>query len=156
MATKNWAGPVKFDPGQVKILIDYIRMEIFWTFLGDLRENFSLNHCNRRTVLVVNCRPVVSPTQLCWRYHSLPLNDHIFLMEIPIPEKTVFILKCSPAMFLLPVFLHVGHSVDRGQQSKLTDSPRFILPMGMAILVIISLSVMSGWNSLACLYYLIF
>ena len=35
LATKNWAGPVKFDPGQVKIIIDYIRKEIFWTFLGD-------------------------------------------------------------------------------------------------------------------------
>ena len=30
-----WAGPIKFDPGQVKIIIDYIRREIFWTFLGD-------------------------------------------------------------------------------------------------------------------------
>ena len=35
LATKNWAGPIKFDPGQVKITIDYIRREIFWTFLGD-------------------------------------------------------------------------------------------------------------------------
>ena len=35
LATNNWAGPVKFDPGQVKIIIDYIRREIFWTFLGD-------------------------------------------------------------------------------------------------------------------------
>ena len=32
---ENWAGPVKFDPGQVKIMIDHIRREIFWTFLGD-------------------------------------------------------------------------------------------------------------------------
>ena len=35
LATKNWAGPVKFDPGQVKIITDYIRKEIFLTFLGD-------------------------------------------------------------------------------------------------------------------------
>ena len=35
LATKDWAGPVKFNPGQVKILIDYIRREIFITFLGD-------------------------------------------------------------------------------------------------------------------------
>ena len=35
LATKKWAGPVKFDPGQVKILINYIRRGIFWTFLGD-------------------------------------------------------------------------------------------------------------------------
>ena len=35
LTTKNWAGPVKFDPGQVKIIIDYIRREIFLTFLGD-------------------------------------------------------------------------------------------------------------------------
>ena len=35
LATKNWAGPVKFDPGQLNIIIDYIRREIFWTFLGD-------------------------------------------------------------------------------------------------------------------------
>ena len=35
LATNNWAGPVKFDPGQVKIIIDYIRREICWTFLGD-------------------------------------------------------------------------------------------------------------------------
>ena len=26
---------LNFDPGQVKIIIDYIRREIFWTFLGD-------------------------------------------------------------------------------------------------------------------------
>ena len=32
---QNWAGPVEFDPGQVKIMIDYTRGEIFWTFLGD-------------------------------------------------------------------------------------------------------------------------
>ena len=35
LATKNWAGPVIFEPGQVKITIDYIRREIFLTFLGD-------------------------------------------------------------------------------------------------------------------------
>ena len=35
LATKNLAGPLKFDPGQVKIIIDYIRREIFLTFLGD-------------------------------------------------------------------------------------------------------------------------
>ena len=29
LATNNWAGPVKFDPGQVKIILDYIRREIF-------------------------------------------------------------------------------------------------------------------------------
>ena len=28
-ATNNWAGLDKFDPGQVKIIIDYIRREIF-------------------------------------------------------------------------------------------------------------------------------
>ena len=38
LATKNWAGPVKSDPGQVKIIIDYIRREFFWTFLGDLEK----------------------------------------------------------------------------------------------------------------------
>ena len=26
---QNWAGPVIFDAGQVKIIIDYIRREIF-------------------------------------------------------------------------------------------------------------------------------
>ena len=45
LTNKNWAGPVKFDPGQVKIIIDYIRREIFLTFLGDLRKFFSLKHC---------------------------------------------------------------------------------------------------------------
>ena len=35
LATKNWAAPVKFDPGQVKIIIDYIKKQIFLTFLGD-------------------------------------------------------------------------------------------------------------------------
>ena len=35
LVTKNWAGPVKFDHGQVKSIIDYIKREIFWTFLGD-------------------------------------------------------------------------------------------------------------------------
>ena len=38
LATKNWAGPAKFDPGQVKIIIDYIRREIFLMFLGDLEK----------------------------------------------------------------------------------------------------------------------
>ena len=35
LATKNLAGPVKFDPGQVKIIIDYIRRDIFFNILGD-------------------------------------------------------------------------------------------------------------------------
>ena len=35
LSAKNWVGPVNFDPGQVKIIIGYIRREIFWTFLGD-------------------------------------------------------------------------------------------------------------------------
>ena len=35
LATKNWAGPVKFAPEQVKIIADYKRREIFLTFLGD-------------------------------------------------------------------------------------------------------------------------
>ena len=26
----HWAGPLKFDPGQVEIMIDYIRREIVW------------------------------------------------------------------------------------------------------------------------------
>ena len=38
MVGQNWAGPVEFDPGQVKIIINYIRREIFWTFLGDSEE----------------------------------------------------------------------------------------------------------------------
>ena len=38
MVDQNWAGPVEFDPGQVKIIINYIRREIFWTFLGDSEE----------------------------------------------------------------------------------------------------------------------
>ena len=33
--TKKWAGPVKFYPGQVEIIIDYKRRDIFWTLLGD-------------------------------------------------------------------------------------------------------------------------
>ena len=35
LVTKIWTGPVRFDPGQVKIIIDFIRKEIFLTFLGD-------------------------------------------------------------------------------------------------------------------------
>ena len=35
LETKNWAGPVSFDPGQVKIIIEYIRRKIFSAFLGD-------------------------------------------------------------------------------------------------------------------------
>ena len=35
LLTKTWAGPAKFDPGQVKIIIDNIRRENFWTILGD-------------------------------------------------------------------------------------------------------------------------
>ena len=35
LLTKNWAGPVKFDSGQVKMIIDNIRRGIFSTFLGD-------------------------------------------------------------------------------------------------------------------------
>ena len=38
LVIKNWAGPVKFDPGQAKITIDYIRREIFWTFLHVLGD----------------------------------------------------------------------------------------------------------------------
>ena len=30
-----WAGPVKFDSRQVKIIIDYMGREIFWIFLGN-------------------------------------------------------------------------------------------------------------------------
>ena len=30
LVTKNWAGPVKFDPGQVEIIVDYMTREIFW------------------------------------------------------------------------------------------------------------------------------
>ena len=44
LATKNWAGPVKFDPGQVKIIIDFIRREIFLDIYGRLSESFSLKH----------------------------------------------------------------------------------------------------------------
>ena len=35
LVTTNLAGPVKFNHEQVKIIIDYIRREIFLTFLGD-------------------------------------------------------------------------------------------------------------------------
>ena len=35
MATKNWAGPVEFHPGQVKIIINYIWRKIFSIFLGN-------------------------------------------------------------------------------------------------------------------------
>ena len=35
LLTKNWTGSVKIDPGQVKIIIDYIGREIFLTCLGD-------------------------------------------------------------------------------------------------------------------------
>ena len=47
LATENWAGPVKFDPGQVKIIKDYIRYKegVFLNISGRLRENFSLKHC---------------------------------------------------------------------------------------------------------------
>ena len=38
LVTKNWAETVKFDPGQVKIIIDYIMKEIFLTFLGDKKK----------------------------------------------------------------------------------------------------------------------
>ena len=33
--TENWAGPVKFRLGKIKIIIACIRWEILWTFLGD-------------------------------------------------------------------------------------------------------------------------
>ena len=35
LVTKNWDGPIKFNPGQVKFIIDYTRREYFWIFLGD-------------------------------------------------------------------------------------------------------------------------
>ena len=40
LLTKNWAGLVKFDHGQVKIIIEYIMWEIFLihVFLGDKRK----------------------------------------------------------------------------------------------------------------------
>ena len=43
LVTKKLAGPVKFDLGQVKIIIDYIRREIFGTFPGDLEKFFVWN-----------------------------------------------------------------------------------------------------------------
>ena len=42
LATKKWTGPVKFDPGQVRIIIDYIRRDIFLNISWRLREYFSL------------------------------------------------------------------------------------------------------------------
>ena len=34
LVNPNWVGPVKFDHGQVKIVIDHIRREFFWIFLS--------------------------------------------------------------------------------------------------------------------------
>ena len=43
LAIKNWAGPVKFDPENVKIIIDLIRGD-FLNTSERLRENFRLKH----------------------------------------------------------------------------------------------------------------
>ena len=43
---KNWTGPAKSDPGQVKIITDYIRREFFFNISGRLCENLSLKHCD--------------------------------------------------------------------------------------------------------------
>ena len=45
LATKNWAGPVKFDPGQVKYNSLYKEGNIL-NISGRLRQNFSLKHWN--------------------------------------------------------------------------------------------------------------
>ena len=49
--TKNWAGPVKFSPGQVKL------HKIKWKrkFCGRLNENFSFEHCSICTDLCQKC-----------------------------------------------------------------------------------------------------
>ena len=68
LATKNWAGPVILDPGQLKIRIDYRRREIVWTFLGDLSENFSLKHCKISAILF-------RPQYVLWpMWQSVPHN----------------------------------------------------------------------------------
>ena len=46
----GWTSLTRFDPGQVKIIIDYIRREIFWA----MRENFSLKHCYFMYVIEIN------------------------------------------------------------------------------------------------------
>ena len=43
LTTKTWPRPVKFDPGQVKIRINYIRC--FFLISEWLSENFCLDHC---------------------------------------------------------------------------------------------------------------
>ena len=41
MGIKNWAGPVKFDPGQVKIIIDLYKEGKYFNISERLSENFS-------------------------------------------------------------------------------------------------------------------
>ena len=50
LSTKNWAGPVKFDLGQVKIMME----GNFLNISGRLRENFSLTHCEWVNTMAVD------------------------------------------------------------------------------------------------------
>ena len=56
LATKNWAGPVKLDHGQVKIMIGYIRREIFFqvSVVGDTINVSGQSNCT--PVKVPDCR----------------------------------------------------------------------------------------------------
>ena len=50
LVTQNWDGPITFHAGQVKIIIDYIRREIYWAFLGE-----EANILVWSTALVITC-----------------------------------------------------------------------------------------------------
>ena len=54
LETKNWAGPAKFDPGQIKIIINYIKREYFLNISGRLSENLKIETLAPEFWLVLN------------------------------------------------------------------------------------------------------
>ena len=85
--TKNWAGPVKFSPGQVKL------HKIKWKrkFCGRLNENFSFEHCSICTDLCQKCVSSIhwfsweSPAQLnhiTYMFSKPSISFHFILHSI--------------------------------------------------------------------------
>ena len=66
LASKNWAVAVELDPGQVKIIIGYIRREIFWTFLGDQVKILVWNTEYVCKVPINNDPALVQVMAWCW------------------------------------------------------------------------------------------
>ena len=120
LTTKNWAGPIKFDLGQVKIVNDYIRREIFliWgtkrKFLFETLYSTlpSLYEVERGGILVSPCPSVRLWTEST-HFHE-QLIDHKSLAE----SEPYYLhhLHCSPAA-------EVHHSMNRESNSVINSLP---------------------------------